>query len=72
MIGKFVYALELNSAKDQDHPFAKNVRKLVDVSYKRVIKSYVFSILPKSLLEYLEFQSSNSDAMEYMADTTRW
>ena len=72
VIGKFVYALELNSAKDQDHPFAKNVRKLVDIDYKRVFRNLFFSLLPKFLIDYFEIQFVDSQAMEYMADMTRY
>ena len=71
VIGKMVYALELNSAKDHDHPFAKSVRKLVDVDYKRIAKNIFISLLPKFLINYLNLQFVDGDAMEYMAEMTR-
>ena len=71
VIGKFVYALELNSAKDNNHPFAINVRKLVDVNYPRLIKNIGMSLLPRFLINYFDFQFVDTEAMEYMAEMTR-
>ena len=71
VIAKFVFALELNSFKDKDHPFARNVQRLVDINYKRIAKAYALSVLPKFVSDFFKIQTFDNDAMEFVANTTR-
>lgn len=66
---KFVYALELNSGKDLDHPFVKNVRRLTNFQDRWI--NIVFSLLPAKMVEYFDFQFIDVKAMEYLANVTR-
>lgn len=62
VIGKFVYALELNSARDKDHPFCTNVQKLVDINYKRIAKGYTLGVLPKFVANTARYLIKKRDA----------
>ena len=70
VIGKFVYALQLNSSKEQDHPFAKNVRQLISASYGRAIRNIVASTVPKFMIEALNIQFVD-ESIEKLAEITR-
>ena len=69
VISKFVFALELNSAKDKDHPFVKAVRKVVN--FDATIFNVLLSLLPESLINYFDIQFFDKEATEYIANTTR-
>lgn len=42
IIAKFVYAIDINSAKDKEHPFVKNVLKMVTFS-KNLFSLFYFN-----------------------------
>ena len=69
VIAKFVFALELNSAKDKDHPFVIAVKKMVNVD--PTILNIVLSILPESVINYFDISFFDKEATEYIANTTR-
>ena len=69
VIGKFVFALELNSAKDKDHPFVVAVRKLTN--FDPTILNIALSVLPESVINYFDISFFDKEATEYIANTTR-
>lgn len=69
VIGKFVFALELNSAKDQNHPFVKAVRKMVN--FDATLFNVLLSVLPEKIINYFDIQFFDKEATEYIANTTR-
>ena len=69
VIAKFVYSLDLNSAKDLDHPFVKNVRKLIDFQDKKI--NIFFSLWPAKLIKLFDIQFFDGSALEYLANVTR-
>lgn len=66
---KFVFSLDLNSAKDLNHPFVKNVRKLITFQDKLV--NIFFSLLPAKMIKFFDIQFFDRHAMEYLANVTR-
>lgn len=72
VIAKFVFALELNSATDKDHPFVKTVAKLVNFDDRFL--SFVMNLLPPALVNFIGrfYTFVDSEAMNYLADTTRY
>lgn len=72
VIAKFVYAFDLNSAKDVDHPFVKAVAKLVNFDDRFL--SFVMNLLPPALVNFLakHYTFVDDEATNYLADTTRY
>lgn len=68
-VAKFVYALELNSAREPDHPFVKNVRRLL--SSRGTLMNLIETCAPKFLIDFFDFQFVDVEALEYIASLTR-
>ena len=66
VIAKFVFAIELNSAKDQNHPLVVAVRKLL--TFNSNWKFLLFTILPTKVLEILDIQLLNVESLEYVGN----
>lgn len=71
VIAKFVFALELNSATDKEHPFVRAVAKLVNFDDRFL--SFVMNLMPPALVNFIakHYTFVDAEAMNYLADTTR-
>ena len=65
IIGRFVFAFDLNSARDNDHPFVFNARNLTNF---KLWKMMLFNILPRGLINALDLQILDERSVDYMGD----
>lgn len=72
VIGKFVFALELNSAKEVDHPFVKSIRKIVNFDDR--LTSIIMGIVPPALFDLISkhYKLMDEDSLNYLANTIRY
>jgi hypothetical protein len=64
-----VFAIELNSAKEINHPFVKCARKLFNTNSQlgSIILNIILSLLPAKVIKHL----ADKQSFEWMANTTR-
>lgn len=65
VIAKFVFAFEINSAKDNENKFVLNSRNLTNF---KVWKMLLFNILPRWLISATDIQILNQESVNYMGD----
>nr|WPM94889.1 cytochrome p450 4725A2 [Polyphagotarsonemus latus] len=65
VIAKFVFAVEINSFVDENHPFVVNVKKLTN--FKKS-KMSLFAILPTSVIDLLRLSVLDIEAVDYLAN----
>lgn len=68
VIAKFVFAFELNSAKDQNHSFVVNARNLTNFKRWRMA---IFNLLPRYLIEKTGFQILEDSSIDYINDLVK-
>lgn len=68
VVAKFVFAFELNSAKDMNHPFVFNARNLTNF---KMWKMAIFSILPTFVMELFNIQIIDQVSVDYMGDLVK-
>ena len=64
VIAKFVYAIELNSAKEPNHPFVQSARNLVKFNFGYM--TFILNFLPKQVIEYFDFEIVDYTATEWL------
>lgn len=68
VVAKFVFAFDLNSAADNDHPFIFNARNLTNF---KIWKMILFNILPAKVIETFDLQILSADSVDYMGELIR-
>lgn len=64
-MAKFVFAFDLNSAKDMNHPFVLNARNLTNFKLWRMA---LFNIMPRWVIQPLDLQILDSNSVDYISN----
>nr|WPM94888.1 cytochrome p450 4725A1 [Polyphagotarsonemus latus] len=68
VIAKFVFAVEINSFVDKDHPFVVNVKKLTNFKKSKMA---VFAMLPTKVIDLLKLSVLDTEAVDYIDNLCR-
>lgn len=70
VIAKYVFALDLNSHKDKNHPFVVSVKKFAN--FNQNWKFVLFSVLPESIIKAFDLQFLDVEPMDYVGNLVKF